>query len=285
MLTHPNKMTNNSTNNSSGGPAIGLLPVAIYLEVIGEHHGAAAVAHSALLGGGRAIVVKLCSPHPLVARALTNSDFMVIRFLIGTALAEYSLFWSNACDGVGVRNALRALVGIPPSEESWGTQFASRLADCKEMAIIDTLPVYSTIVETGPHSLFAIEVKCKTPSDIPRWRIKGEKGRLAIPMRGLPEWAGPVERGEADEPPLRPSSSPPGPIVEAEPSPRSLRRQEQRAAAAAGLVGAPATPVVEAVTAPDLFKNRFYQVVKEMLPLEDFAMLKEMAKEVRADVS
>ena len=212
-----------------------------------------------------------------MARSLGNADSDVIRFLIGIALGEYVLFWGSSHDGSGVRNALKRLAGVEPGAQIWGTTFASALANCEAMKVVDGLTIYSPMGEKGPHPLLTFEAMMKTPSDITKWRTKGEGGRpqARTAPKGLPQWAGPVEMPELPERASGPSRSLPAPVVAAEPSPRSLRRAERKQSAT-GLMAGP----VAAATPPDPFLAGFHRVAKEMLSAVDFAALEEMAKGV-----
>ena len=231
------------TNNTSGGPVFSLLPIAIILEVIDTHHGSAVVANSTRVEKQRTIVVKLCRSHPLVARSLANADALILRFLVGIALGEYCMFWGQTSDGAAVRNALKKLAGFAAGDRAWGTQFASRLADCGAMKAVDALPVYSPmgeinspIGETGPFPLFTFEATLRSPSDIPRWRSssRGEGGHAVA--RDRAREFGRIEMPEPPEPPFQAHSSHPGPVAAAEPSPRALRRQEQRSSRLLGSI-------------------------------------------------
>ena len=266
-----------SETNKPNLPVYGLLHVACTLELIDSHRGATAVANSGLVDGRRTIVMKLCRSHPLVARSLGSADTLVIRFLIGLALGEYVLFWGSSHDGSAIRNALKKLAGIEPGAQIWGTAFASRLANCEALSILDTLPIYLPMGENGPFPLFALEAVMKTPSDIPRWRVKGEKAKpTSRPRAGLPQWAGPIEMPEPLECSAAPHrESPPVSTAPAGPSPRALRRMEQRADAAVPVA------VPDPRLAPLL---AFHAAAKEMLSAEDFAVLEELAKGEPADV-
>ena len=278
---------------------IELTTVVVTLEVIDEHRGSAVVAHSALIDGRRCIAVKLHRSHELVARSLTNSDTLVVRFLVGISLAEYVLFWGGSHDGGAVRNALKRLADYEPGGGIWGTAFSSAIANCESLDIIDGLPIYgANAAASGPFELLTFEAVMKAPSDIARWggRERRRGGRrdgdaqgketvhvekIKPPSKksstGLPPGRyGPVEMPEMEErSPLPRNSSPPTPVPAVEPSPRSLRRAERRQ----GVVEAGSAPDA-AVAKPDPFLYKFHQMASAVLSSDDLSTLEAMAKEV-----
>jgi len=154
-------------------PLVALRPVRITLELIDSLHGdATAIAHSTRdpQDGTRMIRVGLCNKHILVNRALRRADTFAIRFLIGIALVEYSLFWWHSSDGKGVTDALRQAAGYSPDESAWGRGFASRLAISDFLRPVDQLPIFGASPKTGPHLIGEFKALTRHPSDIPRWR-------------------------------------------------------------------------------------------------------------------
>ena len=110
-------------------PIFGLLSVRVTLELIGEHNGATAIAHSALDPGGQRIIRSgLCANHLLVNRALQRADTVSIRFFVALALVEFCQFWANSRDGASVCRELRKLAGYQSHENAWGSGVASRLS-------------------------------------------------------------------------------------------------------------------------------------------------------------
>ena len=182
------------TNNTATPLTIGLTPVAITLELINDPRGSAVVAHSALIGGCRTIAIKLNLNHPLVARSLTNSDTLAVRFMVGIALWEYVVFWGGSHDGAAVRNALKKLAAYDSGAGIWGTAFASALAGCEAFEVVDTLPIYGAAAASGPFPLLSFEAVMKTPSDILRWGGKnGRRGGGGQIEKKVKPAAGPVE--------------------------------------------------------------------------------------------
>jgi hypothetical protein len=263
-------------NDTTTPTVIGLSPIAIILEVIPEHRGSAVVANSALIDGRRTIIVKLCRSHPLVSRSLAGGDSALVRFLVGLALTEFCLFWGGGHDGSSVRNEFKRMAGIPPGDRAWGSSFASALANCEALKIVDGLPIYGPNPERGPFHVLAFAVALKSPSDIPRWRGKGEKAKHSglASLGGLPVEARSGEMPEHRNEPVRRECSPPGPVTPPAPSPRSLRRAERRQSAAEVVT----VPVTTSTTSRALYLDRFHQVAKEMLSPADLAVLEEMAK-------
>jgi hypothetical protein len=154
-------------------PLVALRPVRVTLELIdASHTGATAVAHSGLdqEDGARLIRVGLCGTHILVNRALHRADTFAIRFLIGIALVEYSLFWWHSSDGKGVTDALRQAAGYAPDQNAWGSGFASRLASSDFLRPVDQLPIFGASPKAGPHQIGEFKAVLRHPSDILRWR-------------------------------------------------------------------------------------------------------------------
>jgi hypothetical protein len=187
-------------------PLVALRPVRITLELIDSLHGdATAIAHSTRdpQDGTRMIRVGLCNKHILVNRALRRADTFAIRFLIGIALVEYSLFWWHSSDGKGVTDALRQAAGYAPDESAWGSGFASRLASSDFLRPVDQLPIFGASPKAGPHQIGEFKAVLRHPSDILRWRSsnaspEGER----IPEKPKPS------RGVAPQGPLTTSAAP-----------------------------------------------------------------------------
>jgi hypothetical protein len=114
----------------------------------------------------------LYQTHLLADRALQRGDSLTIRFLIGLALSEFCTFWRGTSDGAAVTRALRKLAGFEPHENAWGSGFASKLAICEQMRILDSLPVFSRSPQSGPFNLFVVTVEGRTPSDIKNWQVR-----------------------------------------------------------------------------------------------------------------
>jgi hypothetical protein len=169
--------------------------------------------------GARLIRVGLRPAHLLVKRALHRADTLHLRFLVGISLVEYSLFWWRATDGKGVTDALRQAAGYVPGENSWGSAFASRLAISELLLPIDRLPIFDPSPQAGPHILGTIKIVGRSPSDIPRWRIRPDDEPEAgepIPKRSpkvaaistFPDYQ--IRSGN----PVRASASPSGTLAE-----------------------------------------------------------------------
>jgi hypothetical protein len=195
-------------------PLFALRPVRVTLELIDASHGgsATAIAHSARdqQEGTRLIRIGLCSKHILVNRSLHRADTFAIRFLIGLALVEYSLFWWHASDGKGVNDALRQAAGYAPDESAWGRGFASRLAISDFLRPVDQLPIFGASPKAGPHRIAEFKAVLRHPSDILRWRSsnaspEGERipTKKPKPSRGPDDVAAPgplITSGAAPSP-------------------------------------------------------------------------------------
>jgi hypothetical protein len=175
-----------NTNNQSLS-SFGLIRVSITLELIGEHSNATAVAHSRLINGQRIIRIGLCQNHLLVSRALQRTDALTVRFLTALALIEFCQFWANARDGASVCRELRKLAGFAPSENAFGSAFASRLSISETMRTIDALAIFGRSPEHGPHELFSFEAAQRSPSDVTNWRSKNGQTEAVKPVPPKPK--------------------------------------------------------------------------------------------------
>jgi hypothetical protein len=176
------------TNNRSDSlPSFGLLTVNVALELVDSHHGATAVARSELVNGVRTIRVKLCQNHLIVSRACQRADTVVVRFLLGLALVEFTQFWGHSRDGASVNRELRKLAGFEPAENAFGSAYASRLAICDSMRLVDNLPIYGREPKKGPFDLFEFEVAQRSPSDIKNWRAKNGQAEILKPLPARPK--------------------------------------------------------------------------------------------------
>ena len=166
-----------ATRNSE--PLFALRSVRVTLELIdASHGGSTAIAHSRLdqQDDTRLIRIGLGTTHLLVNRALHRADTFAIRFLVGLALVEYSLFWWHASDGKGVTDALRSLAGYSPLENAWGSGFASRLAISDFLRPVERAPIFGANPKAGPHLIGELKAVTRHPSDIPRWRSSALSG-------------------------------------------------------------------------------------------------------------
>jgi hypothetical protein len=194
-----------ATGNSE--PIIALRPVRLTLELIdATHGGATAIAHSGLdhQDGTRLIRVGLCSTHLLVNRALHRADSVIIKFLIGMSLVEYTIFWWRTDDGQAVVKVLREMAGYASDERAWGSGFASRLAISGLLRSVDQLPIFGPSPQDGPHLIGELKAALKHPSDILRWRVGAPEGE---PVKRKPKAKPAPEavRTEATAPPRVPS--------------------------------------------------------------------------------
>jgi hypothetical protein len=154
--------------------------------------------------GTRLIRVGLCSRHLLVDRALRRADTSTIKFLIGSALTEYALYWWRASDGKGVTDALREIAGYSLDENAWGSGFASRMGNSDLLRPVDQLPIFGPSPKAGPHLIGEFKAVTRHPSDIPRWRLGTAEGE---PVKRKPKAkpAPKTVRAEATAPPPVPS--------------------------------------------------------------------------------
>jgi hypothetical protein len=132
-------------------PLIAWRPVRITLELIdAASAGATAIAHSPLdkQDAARIIRVGLCSTHLLVNRSQPRADTFAVKFLVGLALTEYCLFWSNTTDGRGITQALRQAAGYSSGENNWRSGFASRLAISDLLHPVDGMPIFGAGLTT-----------------------------------------------------------------------------------------------------------------------------------------
>jgi hypothetical protein len=178
-----NATMSEKTNNQA---SFGLLTICTTLELIGEHNGATAIARSALVDGKRTIRIGLCQEHLIVSRALQRADNLAIRFLIALSLVEFCSFWGTSRDGAAVRNELKRLAGYSPGDQAWGTAFASRLAVCEPMRVIDGFPLFGREPQCGPFTLLELDLPMRSPSDITNWRAKNGTVEVLKPIPPKP---------------------------------------------------------------------------------------------------
>jgi hypothetical protein len=151
----------------------GLVGVHVALQLQTAHGGGTAVARSGIHeNGARGINIWLSQDHLLTNRALSRADSLLIRFLVALALVEFCSFWSGTRDGAATRRALKRLAGIPPHEEAWVSGFASRLAASEAMRVVDNLPIFAKMPQTGPFDLFVLPIEARSPSDIRNWQVR-----------------------------------------------------------------------------------------------------------------
>jgi hypothetical protein len=71
---------------------------------------------------------------------------------------------------------LREIAGYAPDENSWGSGFASRLANSDLLRPVDQLPIFGANSQSGPHRIGEFRAVLRHPSDIPRWHIVSADG-------------------------------------------------------------------------------------------------------------
>jgi hypothetical protein len=103
--------------------------------------------------------------------ALMRADVETIRFAVGLALVEWTLYWERARDGQGVCTALRNLAGYAADERAWGSGFATRLANCAAMRAVDKLPIFLRSPSLERHPLFSFNAIVRVPSDVHKWAL------------------------------------------------------------------------------------------------------------------
>jgi hypothetical protein len=147
---------------STPAPAVqtvryGLIDVAVMIQLQSCPGGATAVARSGLNpDGSRGIRIWLNPEHLMISRSLSRSDSLTIRFLVALSLTEYCDFWRSSSDGRAVKRALIRLAGIERGEHPYGSGFASRLAACEALRVVDSLPIFAKNPPVGPFDLFSL---------------------------------------------------------------------------------------------------------------------------------
>jgi len=177
--TTNNRPPATSGDQLGGQVRFGLLDVHVRLQLRDDPANATGVARSALSDDRRIIYIALYQSHLLVNRGLQRSDIVTIRFLVGLALSEFCAFWRGTCDGAAVARALKKLAGFQPHEPAWGSGFASRLAICEPMRIVDGLPIFSHSPQSGPFDLFTFALEGRTPSDIRNWQVRSDEAEAS----------------------------------------------------------------------------------------------------------